>query len=572
MSPVRVLYLEDSEADAALVEALLAEAGIACKLDRVETPETFAAALDEGGFGIILSDNNLPSYDGFSALARARECCPDIPFIFVSGTLGEEAAIESLAIESLKAGATDYVLKQRLSRLVPAVQRALAEAAVCAASKRHAERVHQLAFYDPITGLPNRALLEDRLRTALARASRAAGGVAVLFMDLDRFKAVNDSLGHPAGDALLREIAERLPRCLREADSAARWGGDEFIVLVPDLPGDRKAAAEAVAVVIEKVHATLAKPALVEGQEIEVSTSIGVTLYPWDGTNVTDLIKRADTAMYQAKDRGGNTYQFFTEAMDAAARERLFLDNELRRALRRGELALHYQPQVQTRDTRIVGAEALLRWKHPERAWISPAKFIPVAEETGQIHAIGRWVIEEALRQIKHWMALGLSVPRIDVNVSPRQLTDPSFVHTLSELLSTHGLPPRCLGLELTEGAMVEERTLVTVMALSQLGVGLAVDDFGTGYSSLGYLSRFPIDTLKIDQSFVRGLTIGPSDAALVKAIIAMGKSLRLRIIAEGVETEAQRLLLSQYGCYRCQGFLFDAALPAEVFATRLSP
>ena len=267
--------------------------------------------------------------------------------------------------------------------------------------------MHQLAFYDPITGLPNRALLEDRLRIALARASRAAGGVAVLFMDLDRFKAVNDSLGHPAGDALLREVAERLPRCLREADTAARWGGDEFIVLVPDLSGDRETAAEAVAVVIEKVHAALAKPALVEGQEVEVSTSIGVTLYPWDGTNVTDLIKRADTAMYQAKDRGGNTYQFFAEAMDAAARERLFLDNELRRALRRGELALHYQPQVQTRDTRIVGAEALLRWKHPERAWISPAKFIPVAEETGQIHAIGRWVIEEALRQIKHWMGAG---------------------------------------------------------------------------------------------------------------------------------------------------------------------
>jgi diguanylate cyclase (GGDEF)-like protein len=566
LTPAHVLYLEDSEADAALVEALLAEGGVACKLDWVETPEAFAEALEMGGIHVILSDNTLPSYDGLAALARARERCPDVPFIFVSGTLGEETAIESL-----KAGATDYVLKERLSRLVPAVRRALAEAAARAENKRHEERVHQLAFYDPITELPNRALLEDRLRTALARASRAAGGVAVLFMDLDRFKAVNDSLGHPAGDALLRDVAERIPRCLREADTAARWGGDEFIVLVPDLPGDRETAAEAVAVVIEKVHAALAKPALVEGQEVGVSTSIGVTLYPWDGTNVTDLIKRADTAMYQAKDRGGNTYQFFAEAMDAAARERLFLDNELRRALGRGELALHYQPQIQTRDTRVVGAEALLRWKHPERSWISPAKFIPVAEETGQIHAIGRWVIEEVLGQIKHWMALGLSVPRIDVNVSPRQLTDPSFVHTLSELLSTHGLPPRCLGLELTEGAMVEERTLVAVTAVSQLGVGIAVDDFGTGYSFLGYLRRFPLDTLKIDQSFVRGLTAGPSDAALVKAIIAMAKSLRLRIIAEGVETEAQRLLLSQYGCDTFQGFLFGAALPAEVFATRLS-
>ncbi|MGH8562814.1 MAG: putative bifunctional diguanylate cyclase/phosphodiesterase [Gammaproteobacteria bacterium] len=566
MTFVRVLYLEDSETDAALVEALLLEGGIACSLTRVETAEAFGAALVEGGFHIILSDHTLPSYDSLSALACARERCPEVPFIFVSGTLGEEAAIESL-----KAGATDYVLKQRLSRLVPAVERALAEAAWRAASKRHEKRVRQLAFYDPITGLPNRALLEDRLRTALARANRAAGGMAVLFMDLDRFKAVNDSLGHPAGDTLLREIAERLVRCLREADTAARWGGDEFIALILDLPGDREAAAEAVAVVIEKVIAALAKPALIEGQEVDVSISIGVTLYPWDGSNVTDLIKRADTAMYQAKDRGGNTYQFFAEAMDTAARERLFLDNELRRALRRGELALHYQPQVQTRDTRIVGAEALLRWKHPERDWISPAKFIPIAEETGQIQVIGRWVIEEVLRQIKHWMRLGLSVPRIDVNVSPRQLTDPSFVHTLSELLSTHGLPPRCLGLELTEGAMVEERTLVAVRAISQLGVGLAVDDFGTGYSSLGYLRRFPLDRLKIDQSFVRGLTAGSRDAALVKAIIAMARSLRLRVIAEGVETEAQRALLSRFGCSRYQGFLFAPALPAEEFATRLS-
>ncbi len=564
---VRVLYLEDSEADAALVEALLAEAGIACQFKRVDTPKAFAAALEEGAFHIILSDNTLPSYDGLSALALARARCPEVPFIFVSGTLGEEAAIESL-----KAGATDYVLKQGLSRLVPAVERALAEAASRAASKRHQERVHQLAFYDPITGLPNRALLEDRLRTAVARASRVAGAVAVLFMDLDRFKGINDSLGHPAGDALLREVAERLPRCLREADTAARWGGDEFVVLVSDIPGERDAAAEAVAVVVKKLHTVLGKPVLVEGQEVEVSTSIGVTLYPWDGSNVTDLIKRADTAMYQAKDRGGNTYQFFTEAMDAAARERLFLDNELRRALRRGELALHYQPQVQTRDARIVGAEALLRWKHPEWAWISPAKFIPVAEETGQIQAIGRWVIEEVLRQVKQWTALGLCVPRIDVNVSPRQLTDPGFVHTLSELLSTHGLPPRCLGLEITEGAMVEERTLMTVAALSQLGIALAVDDFGTGYSSLGYLRRFSVDTLKIDQSFVRGLTIDPKDAVLVKAIIAMANSMRLRIVAEGVETEAQRALLARFGCPRYQGFLFAPALPAEDFAARLAP
>ena len=556
---MRVLYLEDSEADAALVEALLVEGGIAYTLTRVETPEAFAAALEAGGFHLILSDNTLPSYDGLSALAHARERCPDIPFIFVSGTLGEETAIESL-----KAGATDYVLKERLSRLVPAVRRALAEAASRAASKRHRSGCISSRSMTRSPGSPtarsSKTASGPRWR---GRAAPQGGWRCCSWTSIASRRstirwatrqAMRSCARSPSGSRAA--CAKPTPRRAGAATSSSCWS--------PTSPEIGKPAAQAVAVVIEKVHAALAKPALVEGQEVVVSTSIGVTLYPWDGSNVTDLIKRADTAMYQAKDRGGNTYQFFAEAMDAAARERLFLDNELRRALGRGELALHYQPQVQTRDTRIVGAEALLRWKHPERAWISPAKFIPVAEETGQIHAIGRWVIEEALRQIKHWMALGLSVPRIDVNVSPRQLSDPSFVHTLSELLSTHGLPPRCLGLELTEGAMVEERTLVAVTAVSQLGVGLAVDDFGTGYSSLGYLRRFPVDTLKIDQSFVRGLTAGPSDAAVVKAIIAMAKSLRLRIIAEGVETEAQCLLLSQYGCYTCQGFLFDAALPGE--------
>ncbi|MGH2709452.1 MAG: diguanylate cyclase domain-containing protein, partial [Actinomycetota bacterium] len=253
MTPIRVLYLEDSDADAELVRALLDEAGIACELTRVETQAAFAAALEAGEFTLILSDNALPAYDGLSALAYARERCPDLPFIFVSGTLGEEAAIESL-----KAGATDYVLKQQLSRLVPAVKRALQETEYGAARRASEARMHQLAFYDGLTGLPNRALFEDRLRMALARAQRAGEGVALLFLDLDRFKAVNDSLGHPAGDGLLREVATRLPRCLREGDTGARWGGDEFIILVPDLPGERQAAAQAAAVVIEKIREALA--------------------------------------------------------------------------------------------------------------------------------------------------------------------------------------------------------------------------------------------------------------------------------------------------------------------------
>ena len=566
MTPIRVLHLEDSESDAELVQALLTEAGMACEFTRVETQAEFAAALEAGGFTLILSDNKLPAYDGLSALAYARGRCPDLPFIYVSGTVGEE-----LAIESLKAGATDYVLKQQLSRLVPAIARALKDTESRTARARNEARMHELAFYDGLTGLPNRALFEDRLRMALARAQRAGEGVALLFLDLDRFKAVNDSLGHPAGDGLLREIAARLPRCLREGDTAARWGGDEFIILLPDLPGERQAAAQAAAVVIEKVREALARPVMVEGQEIEVSTSIGVVLHPWDGANVVDLIKHADTAMYQAKGRGRNTYQFFTEAMHTAARERLILENDLRRALRRSELAVHYQPQVQMRGRRIVGAEALVRWWHPERGWISPAEFIPVAEESGQIQAIGRWVLDQVLAQMKDWGARGLTVPRISVNVSAYQLTDPAFPRTVLELLGAHGLAPEGLGLEFTESALVQERTLQTLTAIAQLGVDLAVDDFGTGYSSLSYLKRFPLTTLKIDQSFVHDLETDPSDAALVRAIIAMARSLRLRVIAEGVESGAQRTLLSRYGCREFQGYLFSPPVAAEKFAAFLT-
>lgn len=277
-TPTRILYLEDSAADGELVQALLEEGGAACVLTRVESQGEFIAALESGGFDLILSDNSLPSYDGLSALAHAKERCPDLPFIFVSGTLGEEAAIESL-----KAGATDYVLKERLSRLVPAVQRALKEAEARAGLQRFEARVHQLAFYDGLTRLPNRALLEDRLYIALAQARRSGQGVALLFLDLDRFKSVNDTLGHPAGDFLLREVAERLPNCLREGDTAAHWGGDEFIVLLPALPEVRPAAAEAVAVVIEKIQQVLARPVTVEGQELEFSASIGLALFPGTG-------------------------------------------------------------------------------------------------------------------------------------------------------------------------------------------------------------------------------------------------------------------------------------------------
>ncbi|MGH8580344.1 MAG: EAL domain-containing protein [Gammaproteobacteria bacterium] len=499
-------------------------------------------------------------------MAGAKERRSEVPFIFFSGSMDEE-----VAIESMRNGATDYVLKHRLSRLVPAVQRALKEVESRSMQRHTEERLHQMAFYDGLTSLLNRALLEDRLRTGLARTRRAGRSLAVLVLDLDRFKVVNDSLGHPAGDLLLREVAYRLPKCLREGDTTARWGGDEFVMVLSDLPEERRAAGTAVAIVIEKIQQALARPVTFDGEDVPIFASMGVAFYPWDGKNATEIIKHADTAMYKAKSRGRNTYQFFVKRMQRVAREQLFLENDLRRALQRGELALYYQPQVDETGQKIIGAEALLRWKHPKQGWIPPAQFIRMAEEMGHIRALGSWVLEGVASQIEAWRAMHLMVPRISVNVSPHQLEDCDFANAVEELIKTHHLSPECLELEFTEGAMIRHRTLPTLKAIAQLGVTLAVDDFGTGYSSLSYLKRFPVHTLKIDQSFVRDLDIDPNDLALVQAIIAMAKSLRLRLIAEGVETDRQHALLCEYGCHAYQGFLFGRPVGAGQFAAQLS-
>ena len=565
VKPIRVLCLEDSAADAELAQAILREAGLECVVTRVENREAYFAALAAGGFELIVSDHALPGYDGLSALTAAKERRPEVPFIFFSGSMDEE-----VAIESMRNGATDYVLKHRLSRLVPAVQRALKEVESRSMQRHTDERLHQMAFYDGLTSLPNRALLEDRLRTGLARTRRAGRSLAVLVLDLDRFKVVNDSLGHPAGDLLLREVAYRLPKCLREGDTTARWGGDEFVMVLSDLPEERRAAGTAVVIVIEKIQQALARPVAFDGEEVPISASIGVAFYPWDGKNATEIIKHADTAMYKAKSRGRNTCQFFVKRMQRVARAQLFLENDLRRALQRGELALYYQPQVDEMGE-IIGAEALLRWKHPKQGWIPPAQFVRMAEEMGQIQALGSWVLEGVASQIESWRAMQLKVPRISVNVSPHQLEHRGFADTLEELLKTHHLSPDFLELEFTEGTMIRHRTLPTLKAIAQLGVTLAVDDFGTGYSSLSYLKRFPIHTLKIDQSFVHDLDIDPSDMALVQAIIAMAKSLRLRLIAEGVETDRQHTLLREYGCDAYQGFLFGRPVGAGQFAAQLS-
>lgn len=568
VKPVHILHVENNPNDSELIAAEIRGAGIACALQRVETGATFLQALEGNGWDLILSDFSLPAFNGLAALRLAREHLPQAPFIFVSSTLGEEAAIEAL-----KYGATDYVLKGRLSKLVPAVERALAEAAPRERALSTDEaRVYRLAFVDALTGLPNRALFEDRLAVSLSRARRAGSGVALLFLDLDKFKMINDSLGHPVGDRVLKGVAERLLACLRESDTAARWSGDEFTVLLNDLGNGQAEVGQGALMVAEKIRLALAEPLALDPHAVRVTASVGIALCPWDAVTGTDLIRHADTAMYHAKGHGRDACEFFTAEMNLAMRQRLSLETGLRYAIERGELRLDYQPQADVATGRWVGVEALLRWEHPDQGRLLPFSFIPLAEENGQILAIGDWVLKEALRQMGAWRAGGLSVPRLAVNVSPVEIRQPDFVERIDAALKEIGPPGLCLEIEITENVLMEDSETMhaRLRAIRELGVQLGIDDFGTGYSSLRYLKHWPIDIIKIDQSFIRDLSENAVDRAIVRALLTLGAALGMRVIAEGVETREQLAVLRESGCQGCQGHYFGPPMPAARFAETL--
>ncbi|HEY9147490.1 MAG TPA: EAL domain-containing protein [Gammaproteobacteria bacterium] len=422
-------------------------------------------------------------------------------------------------------------------------------------------QLDHMAHHDPLTDLPNRNLLADRLAQAVHRAERTGNHVAVLFIDLDRFKNVNDTLGHPSGDLLLQDVARRLQHMLRLEDTVARLGGDEFIVVVEDI--ERPDFAESVA---SKIIDVIAAPFTINGQELFIGASIGISLYPTDGNNPSNLIKYADTAMYQAKEKGRNTYQFYTQELTDTVMERLALESSLRRALEAGQLELHYQPQVELGSGRIVGAEVLLRWYHPEHGMISPERFIPLAEEAGLILPIGEWVLEQACIQAAQWCELYPEFERIAVNLSIAQLQRSDFVEKVRDILQRTGLSAEKLELEITEGMLMQfpDITRVVLNGLRDLGVDLAIDDFGTGYSSLGYLKRFPIQILKIDRSFIMDIPADSNDVAITRAVIALGKSLQLKVIAEGVETVQQAEFLLQEGCNLGQGYYYNHPVSAE--------
>jgi diguanylate cyclase (GGDEF)-like protein/PAS domain S-box-containing protein len=429
------------------------------------------------------------------------------------------------------------------------------------------DRLNYLAQYDPLTGLPNRSLYQDRLEHGLAQAKRNGRSAAVLFIDLDRFKIVNDTLGHAIGDKLLLRVAARLSECLRTGDTVGRFGGDEFGVILLDLgkPGDA-------AVVARKINDALARPFDLDGHRTFISASIGITLYPDDAVDPATLNMNADAAMYRAKELGRNRYQFFAQEMNDRAMQRMQMEASMRRALERGEFVLHYQPKVDLANGAICGMEALLRWAHPEKGLVSPAEFIPVLEETGLIVPVGEWVTREACRQIVAWQQAGLKVPHVAVNLSARQFQQKNLEDNVREVLRETGVAPALLQFEITESVLTKDPdgAVRTLRGLKEAGVMLSVDDFGTGYSSLAYLKRFPLDALKIDRAFISDIVTNPDDAAITLAVISLAHSLKLKVVAEGVETEAQLNLLALYSCDQMQGYYFSRPVAAAELGAML--
>jgi len=552
---IKVLLIEDNSDDVRLIQRLLAQVNMdGFRLTHANGVDKAAIELEKGAYDVVLTDIAMTDSDALETIRRIQSVRKDIPIVVLS-SLDDE----STAIEIMQEGAQDYLIKGQGDGHL--IARALRHAI----ERKHAElRLMHVTHYDSLTGLANRALFQSRLDHALAVAKRRKLLAALLVLDLDRFKGVNDTLGHHAGDQLLVLVAERLRACVRESDTVARLGGDEFTVILNDVT-----SAEEVSVVARKILAALSGPFHLEDHEIYVTPSIGITLYPHDGVTPTGLLKNADAAMYQAKNLGRNNFQFYTADMNRRSVARLKMESGLRQAIDRSELVLYYQPKIDITTGIITGMEALVRWNKPDTGLVPPVEFIPIAEETGLIIPVGEWVLREALMQIRRWHDEGAPTMRVAVNLSARQFRQNDLVKTITENLDELGVGGEFLEVEITESLLMDDTALST-MALYKLkdrGVRVSVDDFGTGYSSLSYLKRFPIDALKIDRSFVRDITTDPDDATITNAIIGLAHNLRRRVIAEGVETPAQLAFLQKHGCDEAQGFLFSPPVAAAELA-----
>ena len=554
LTPHRILLIEDNPGDARLVELMLREdAGQAFEVIHVDCLGNAWTRLAEIESGCVLVDLSLPDADGLEAVERLRAVAPELPIIVLTGR--DDLA---LAVEALQIGAQDYLIKGRVDgqllnrALRYAVERKRSEMAL----------IHQ-ALHDPLTGLPNRALFVDRLEQALVRHGRRPGLTGVLFLDLDRFKVVNDSLGHAAGDRVLIGIAERLRTLLRPCDTVARFGGDEFTVLCIDMVGEDEAFS-----IAERIQQALEAPFDLDGAGVVLTASIGIALASGDREAATTVIRNADAAMYRAKERGRAGWLLYDDAIHQRAVLRLETEVALRRSLEHGDFRLLYQPMVDAERDELAGFEALVRWQHPTRGLIGPSEFIGLAEETGLIEQLGAWVLTEACSQAQRWRdehgperSLLMSV-----NVSAHQLAGDAITTLVEEALRASGLPAEALCLEITESALIrdEEVTLRALQALHAIGVRLAVDDFGTGYTTLVNLKRFPIDLIKVDQSFVAGLGHDRGDAAITMAVIRLARALGVLTVAEGVESREQLELLRTMGCDLIQGFHIGEPRPAD--------
>lgn len=551
MTPVRILLVEDNPGDARLVQILLEEVGAdRFVVTHVESLGSALELLDESDFDVVLVDLSLPDSSGVETVVKTRNRAPEVPIVVLSGRDDEQTALQAL-----QGGAEDYLVKGQgdgeiIARSIRySIQRKSAE-----------QRLAYLEQYDGLTGLANRALFQDRLGQAVARADRDETMLAVLFMGLNRFRRVNTNLGHRFGDAVLREVAERLGRHIHDGNTVARVGGDEFCLVVEDISETYEAVS-----LVREILGVFDEPFSMNGAEASIDVSIGIAVHP--PSKSSSLVMDAEFAMSRAKEQGRSAYQFYTEEMNAQAFERMTLESNLRRALEREEYVLYYQPKVDLQTGDMFGVEALLRWRHPEMGLVYPAKFIPVLEETGLIVEVGDWALRTACAQAKKWSDNGFGPLQVAVNLSARQFREEGLTDSINSCVRDAGLDPECLELEITESLVMEDPEASRAMLQklqTEKGIRTSIDDFGTGYSSLSYLKLFPLDVLKIDRSFVQDITDDPDDAAIVSAIIGLAHNLGLKVIAEGVETQEQLHYLRENGCDQGQGFLFSRPIPPE--------
>ena len=548
-----VLLIEDKPGDKGAISELLTKlAGVNHRVIQVNRLAEALRLIAGISFKAVLVDIELPDARGLESVGRLRAAAPTLPIIVL-------AAVdhESVAVQALQVGAQDYLLKGSFDAGL--LNRALRYAIE---RKESEEKLTHLAYYDQLTALANRLLFHERLSLALGRAKRRETHVTVLLLNLDRFKSINESFGYQAGDALLKEVGNRLKESVRKFETLARLGGDEFAIILDDLKHEQEAT-----VVAQRVLDKLASPFSVNGQEAIVTGSMGIAFYPENGDTIDQLLKCADSAMYRSKKGGRNCYQIFSKEMHSEALTRMSLERDLRHALERNEFCLHYQPQLSLEDNQLLAVEALVRWEHADRGLIAPMDFIHLLEDSGLIITTGEWILRTACEQVREWQTAGFNNLRVAVNLSPRQFEDKNLVQVVGRALEDFQLAPQCLELEITESHLMQdtERTKATLAGIKSLGVRIALDDFGTGYSSLTSLRRFPIDSLKIDTSFVRDISTERDDVSIAAGIIGLGHKLKLDVIAEGVETEEQLAFLYEEGCDAIQGYLCGRPQPADI-------